>query len=61
LVFLVEGATRTRYDPLRQPVSSLALGDWGWTQSANFIVAGLLTLAFAVGLRLTLRPGKGSA
>jgi ATP-dependent Clp protease ATP-binding subunit ClpA len=29
LVFLVEGATRTRYDPLRRPVSSLALGDWG--------------------------------
>jgi hypothetical membrane protein len=59
-VFLVDGATRARYDPLRHPVSSLALGDWGWTQSANFIVAGLLTLAFAVGLRLALRPQKGS-
>jgi hypothetical membrane protein len=60
LVFLVEGATRARYDPLRHPVSSLALGEWGWTQTANFIVAGLLTLAFAVGLRLALRPEKGS-
>ena len=61
LVFLIEGAIRAGYDPLRHPVSSLALGDWGWTQTANFLVAGLLTLAFAVGLRLALRPGKGSA
>jgi hypothetical membrane protein len=60
LVFLVEGATRAGYDPLRHPVSSLALGDHGWTQTANFVVAGLLTLAFAAGLRLALWPGKGS-
>jgi len=58
--FLVEGATRANYDPLRHPVSSLALGDSGWTQTANFVVAGLLTLAFAAGLRRALRPGKGS-
>jgi Protein of unknown function (DUF998) len=38
------------YDPLRHPVSSLALGRFGWTQTLNFIVVGLLTLAFAVGL-----------
>ena len=60
VVFLVEGATRAGYDPLRHPVSSLALGDSGWTQTANFVVAGLLTLAFAAGLRLVLRPRKGS-
>lgn len=60
LVFLVEGATRATYDPLRHPVSSLALGDSGWMQTTNFIVAGFLTLAFAVGLRRALGPGKGS-
>jgi hypothetical protein len=60
LAFLVEGATRANYDPLRHPVSSLALSDSGWTQTANFIITGLLTLAFAAGLRHTLRPGKGS-
>lgn len=60
LAFLVEGATRAGYDPLRHPVSSLALGDSGWTQTASFIVAGLLTLAFAAGLRRALRPGKVS-
>jgi hypothetical membrane protein len=60
VVFLVEGVTRARYDPLRHPVSSLALGDWGWLQTANFIVAGLLTLAFAVGLGRALGSEKGS-
>ena len=60
LVFLLEGATRTNYDPLRHPVSSLALGDYGWVQSANFLVAGLLTLALSVGLRRVFRPPEGS-
>lgn len=58
LVFLLEGATRANYDPLRHPVSSLALGDYGWVQSANFVVAGLLTLAFSVGLRRVFRPPR---
>jgi len=50
LVFLIEGTMTPDYDPLRYPVSSLALGPFGWTQTLNFIVVGLLTLAFAVGL-----------
>ncbi len=61
LAFLVGGATRVNYDPLRHPVSSLALGDSGWPQTTNSIVTGLLTLALAAGLLWrTLRPGKGS-
>jgi hypothetical protein len=48
--FLIEGALTPDYDPLRHPVSSLALGPFGWTQTANFMIAGLLTLAFAIGL-----------
>ena len=60
VAFLVEGVTRANYDPLRHPVSSLALGHLGWTQTANFLVAGLLTLVFAVGLRRALSPGRGS-
>ena len=60
VAFLFEGATRANYDSLRHPVSSLALGDYGWVQSANFVVAGLLTLAFFVGLRRTPVQGKGS-
>jgi hypothetical protein len=50
--FLAEGAARDGYRPLRQPVSSLALGPRGWTQTANFAVTGGLCLAGAAGLRL---------
>jgi Protein of unknown function (DUF998) len=60
IIFLVEGATRANYNPLRHPVSSLALGDFGWMQVVNFILAGFLMLAFALGLRLILRDQKGS-
>jgi len=56
ITLLIEGATRTDYNPLRHPGSSLALSDFGWVQVANFIVTGLLLLAFAIGLRRTLRP-----
>jgi hypothetical protein len=61
VVFLIEGATRTGYNPLRQPVSSLSIGTLGWVQAASFIVTGLLMLAFAVGLRGALLPLGGSA
>lgn len=50
LAYLLEGARRKDYKPLRHPVSSLALGPAGWVQTANFLTAGLLSLAFAVGL-----------
>ena len=50
LTALAEGATRADYDPLRHPVSSLALGPPGWVQVANFSVAGALYLGYAVGL-----------
>jgi hypothetical protein len=49
-VFLIEGAVREGYAPLRHPVSSLALGPRGWIQAANFTVTGTLILARAAGL-----------
>lgn len=49
-VFLVEGAVRDGYRPLRHPVSSLALGPRGWIQAGNFAAAGTLFLAGAAGL-----------
>ena len=49
-VFLVEGAVRDGYRPLRHPVSSLALGPRGWIQTGNFAVTGTLFLAGAAGL-----------
>ncbi|MEV4427452.1 DUF998 domain-containing protein [Streptomyces sp. R-07] len=50
VVYLLAGAMRADYKPLRHPVSSLALGRAGWVQTANFLFAGLLSLFFAVGL-----------
>jgi hypothetical protein len=60
IAFLLEGAFRDGYDPMRHPVSSLALGPGGWQQVLNFLVCGVLTILFAIGLRRSLRPGPGS-
>lgn len=61
MMFLIEGATRASYSPLRHPVSSLALGELGWMQVVNFVVTGLLFIAFAIGLWRTLQPGSWKA
>lgn len=49
--FIIQGALRPGYDPLRHPVSSLSLGPGGWVQMVTFWVTGLLVIAFAIGLR----------
>lgn len=60
LTLLVEGSTRSGYDAFRHPGSSLELGPFGWVQQVNFVLAGALMLALAVGLRDVLRPGRGA-
>ena len=59
-VFLVEGWTRSGYDPTTMYVSLLSLSDQGWQQIANFLVNGVLIAGGAVGLRSVLRDGPGS-
>jgi uncharacterized protein DUF998 len=54
--FLLEGAARDGYRPLRHPVSSLSLGSRGWIQATNFAVTGALFLAGAAGLARTGGP-----
>jgi hypothetical membrane protein len=58
-VFLVEGATRPGYDPMRSMVSELSLSESGWQQIVNFLIAGTLIFGFSAGLRRTMaaRPG----
>ena len=54
--FVAQEALRTdEYNPLTETVSALEAGPNGWIQQVNFIVFGLLTIAFAVGLNLGLR------
>ena len=59
VVGLVQALTREGFDLTRHPLSLLSLGDRGWVQIANFIVAGVLMLAFAVGARRSLGDGPG--
>jgi len=60
-VFLFEGAARDGYQPLRHPVSSLALGPRGWIQAGNFAMAGTLSAAAAAGLARAGDPAAGRA
>src|SRR5438045_3866334 len=60
IVLLIEGATRPGYSAWHNYGSSLSLGPGGWMQIANFLVCGLLTLCFAIGLRQVFRTGRGS-
>ena len=60
LTLLIEDCTTPNFNPLRYPGSALALGPFGWVQDGNFIVTGLLTLAFAVGLWQVLHHPHGS-
>lgn len=60
IVFLIEGATRPGYSAWHNFVSSLSLSDQGWMQIANFLMCGLLTLGFAIGLRQVFRTGRSS-
>ncbi|WP_165984311.1 DUF998 domain-containing protein [Streptomyces sp. YIM 98790] len=53
--------TRDGFDLARQPLSLLSLGELGWIQIANFVVAGLLSVAGAAGLRRVLAPGRARA
>lgn len=57
IAWFIEGLTRVHYDPMRHPISSLSLGESGWTQIVNFIVTGILTLMLAFGLRKVFQPG----
>lgn len=60
ILWLITGLTRANYDPMRHPISSLAIGESGWTQVTNFIITGVLTLALAFGLRGALQSRRGS-
>ncbi|MFI6595586.1 DUF998 domain-containing protein [Nonomuraea sp. NPDC050536] len=54
LVWLVEGAIRPGYHPMRHWISELALSGRGWIQIASFVLSGLLIAAFGQALRRTV-------
>ncbi len=50
------GAAREGFDFARHPLSVLANGSWGWVQTANFVLSGLMVLAATVGFGRVLGP-----
>jgi len=59
-ISLVQAFTREGFDLSRHQWSMLANGGPGWIQVANFVITGLMVIAFAVGLRRALQPGVGA-
>jgi hypothetical protein len=51
--------TRDGFDITHHPISLLTLGPGGWVQVANFVTAGVLSGAFAVGMSRALVSGPG--
>lgn len=60
LVFTALGARRSGYSARRDFISALSLGDAGWIQKLNFVVAGILILLFATAVRSVFAEGRGS-
>ncbi|GLZ44769.1 hypothetical protein Acsp06_09540 [Actinomycetospora sp. NBRC 106375] len=58
-VSTAQAATRAGFDILVHPLSLLSTGDLGWLQITNFVVAGVLTVVGAGGLRQALRGTHG--
>src|ERR1700704_6470561 len=60
IVAVIEMLTRSGFDLRRHDLSLLSNGSLGWIQISNFILAGALTIAAALGMRRVLRFGRGS-
>jgi hypothetical membrane protein len=56
VVALVHSLLRQDHSLVAHPISALAAGTSGWVQNANFLLFGLLMIAYAVGLHLGVRP-----
>jgi hypothetical membrane protein len=52
--------TRDGFDLRRHPISLLSVGEHGWLQVTNFIVAGVLSIIFSFGVARVLTDGPGS-
>lgn len=60
-VALAQALLRDGFELSRHSWSLLANGDRGWIQVANFILTGLMVIAFAAGLDRAVEGGPGAA
>jgi hypothetical membrane protein len=58
LTVLIQDYTRPGFNPRLQGLSLLSLGQWGWVQIVNFVLAGVLNVFYAGGLWRRLHPGR---
>lgn len=49
LVFLIDGFLKPGYSAYSEAISYLEVGSYGWIQRVNFLLIGLLLLAFLFG------------
>jgi hypothetical membrane protein len=61
VVSVVVGLLKPGYDAARQSISELAVGGYGWLQTANFFALGAAMIAAAAAMRLAPGPRSRSA
>jgi hypothetical membrane protein len=52
--------TRDGFDLRRHPISLLSVGEHGWINVTNFVLAGVLSIIFSIGLARVLTDGPAS-
>ena len=57
---VTEGLLRPGFDFTRHDWSLLSNGSYGWVHITDFLLTGLMTIACAVGVRRSLRPGTAA-
>lgn len=61
LVGILQGILRPGFSLARHPLSVLANGEYGWVQTANFAISGLMVIAAALGIaRVVGREGRAT-
>ena len=55
---IIQALTNPGFDLTKHEVSLLLAGPAGWVQTITFVVTGLLGIAYAIGVRLLLHPGR---
>src|SRR5215203_6251174 len=58
MVAVVHSLLRSDHRLVALPISALAVGPSGWVQDVNFVICGLLFLAYPIGLHLEVRQTR---
>ncbi len=58
VVALGQSLLRGDHSLVADPISALAAGPSGWVQDVNFVVIGVMLIAYAIGLHLGVRPAR---